>query len=176
MSVISTVTAATQKSLLTTVTSLPEYANPQTFGQLQQQHVQHQTSTGDDSGDTDSAAPVERQGRTSKGLIFAVSSWVGALSKKPATPLLLPMEPKSLLFYYLQHRNFQRFGCCHHRHRHRCLAAAHSDKGVVTLAPSMESTAHGSLENDWELGKPILFKKSLDCFLDKMNLDILLRT
>ncbi|KAL7560192.1 hypothetical protein ACA910_016619 [Epithemia clementina (nom. ined.)] len=64
MSVISTVTAATQKSLLTTVTSLPEYANPRTFGQLQQQHVQHQTSTGDDSGDTDSAAPVERRGRS----------------------------------------------------------------------------------------------------------------
>lgn len=68
-SVVSTVTAATQKSLLTNVTSLPDYANPRTFGQMQHQtpaRLPHTPSVGDDSGDTDSAAPVERSVRSSR--------------------------------------------------------------------------------------------------------------
>ena len=55
-SVISTVTAATQKSFLTTVTSLPDYANPRTFGQL---HAQS-SSGGEDSADADSASAPQR--------------------------------------------------------------------------------------------------------------------
>ena len=61
-SVISTVTAATQKSLLTTVTALPDYANPRNFGRYHQFQQPGSTgsSGGEDVTDADSASPVER--------------------------------------------------------------------------------------------------------------------